>query len=215
MGMFDWFSTTARKSNAAARIQLPFKVFHAVKRGVATTALGLTVASHAAQTGQFETIIDAMLIPVKAPQTNNNWDSTQKITGVKWDWPWHQSGSHENKMVGTTKVGKNKNPNIGATTVTIEGGRTFVDQIHVVVSNEESNISEFGNAKVTKLKTSCDQEDTGMTVAVFRYERTGFKPLFLSYESSWGTSGTGTVDWGATNDVDTALEVAPGCKILN
>ena len=103
--------------------------------GIDTTQTPVNTASgvHGAPLGS---IVDAMAIKSSASHTNNSWEETAKIMGVTWNWPYHESGAYNSTMVGITKVGSDKNPNIGATEVTINGTRSFITDIRISIRNE-------------------------------------------------------------------------------
>jgi hypothetical protein len=163
-------------------------------------AILATITSTSAMAAQFEGAVEAIAIKSTATHTNNGWEDTQKIKGVKWKWPYHQSGAHDSTMVGMTKVGKDKNPNIGATEVSVTGARTFVSKIKIRIQNEGESPSEsavknlLGGGKVKKINTSCDDNSTSNGDATFRFEKSGYKPVFVRYSSSFGASGAGGVD---------------------
>ena len=92
------------------------------------TLLSLLLITSAASAAQFEYVIDAMAIKSSDGATNNAWEDISKIKGVKWRWPYYESGAHDSTMVGKTKVGKDKNPNIGPTEVTVSGARTMISE---------------------------------------------------------------------------------------
>lgn len=174
----------------------------------------LFVASIAAA-AQFESVIDAMAIKTSAGHTNNGWEDISKIKGVKWSWPYYESGAHDSRMVGKTKVGKDKNSNIGATQVTVSGARTMITSIKISISNESADIQAFGKGKATKLKTSCDDDSASNTVEFYRFEKPGYKPLYISYQSSVGAGGAGGVDLEVTYAQDDALGIySSPCTVL-
>ena len=105
-------------------------------------AISLTLAtlaftfSASAYSAQFSSIIDAMAIPKNSLNNVSGWENADEIKGVKWKWPYYESGAHDSTMEGTTKVGSSKNPNIGYTEVTITGARTFMTAIEIMIQNE-------------------------------------------------------------------------------
>lgn len=181
-----------------------------------TSVILATACSTSAFAAQFETIVEAIAINSTATHTNNGWESTQKIKGVKWKWPYHQSGAHGSTMIGVTKVGKDKNPNIGATKVTVSGARTFISEIKVEIQNEGENPSEsalrtlFGAGKAKKVPSSCDIDDMSYADATYLFEKPGYKPVFVKYVASWGASGSGGVDLTIANSLE---EVLGECKL--
>ena len=163
----------------------------------------------------FESVIAAMAIPNSASHTNNSWEDADKIKGVKWQWPYYKSGAHDSTMQGRLKLGKDKNPNIGATTITINGARSFITDIEISIANESAEIKDFGKGKVTALKTSCDDDSATYQVAFYEFEKPNYKPLFISQVSSWGASGSGTVDFKVAYDLNDLLNLNPiTCQVL-
>lgn len=177
----------------------------------------LAVFSGSASASQFETIVEAIAVKSDATQTNNGWADTQKIFGVKWKWPYHKSGAHDSSMVGITKVGRDKNPNIGLTKISVTGARTFISEAQIEIQNEGENPSEtavralFGSGKVGKLGSSCDANDHSYSEATYRFEKKGYKPVFIKYSSSWGASGSGGLDIKIANSLEDALG---NCKLV-
>ena len=118
-------------------------------------------------------------------------------------------------MVGRSKVGKDKNPNIGATEVTVSGARTMIASVKISISNESADIGVFGKGNATKIKTSCDDGSASNTVEFYRFEKPGYKPLYISYQSSWGAGGAGGVDFEVTYTLENVLSIYPNpCKVL-
>jgi len=145
-----------------------------------------------------------MAIQEKASYTNNGWDDTEKIKGVTWQWPYYQSGAHDSQMLGHTKLGTDKNPNIGATTITVNGARTFITDIEVNIANAGEDINAFGKAKLTKLPKVCGEpEDTASDYSAFyKFEKPGYKPLYIGQVASWGASGSGSVEFRIAYDLN-------------
>lgn len=164
----------------------------------------------------FESVIQAMAIPSSANHTNNSWEDAEKIKGVKWQWPYYQSGAHDSTMQGTLKLGKDKNPNIGATTVKINGARSFITDIEISIANESAEIKDFGKGKVQPIKTSCDDDSATYQVAFYQFEKPKHKPLYISQVASWGASGSGSVDFKVAYDLNDVLAINDQpCKVLN
>jgi len=179
-------------------------------------ALSLFCFTSIASAAQFESVIDAMAVKSSAGHTSNGWEDISRIKGVKWRWPYHESGAHDHTMVGNTKVGKNKNPNIGATEVTVSGARTMIASVKIRISNESAGIEGFGKGKVTKIKTSCDDDSASHAVEFYRFEKPGYKPLYISYQSSLGAGGAGGIEFEISYTLDRALGIYPKpCKVLN
>jgi len=165
---------------------------------------------------QFKSVIDSMSISSNESQTNNSWEDTLKIKGVNWEWPYHESGAHDHTMKGKTKVGNDRNPNIGATNIIINGARTFITDIQISISNEEHNISILGAESATRIRTSCDDESLSNTVHFYKFERQNYKPLYISYISSWGAGGmSGSVDFKIAYQIqDVLYNYSESCKTV-
>lgn len=160
-----------------------------------------TLYSAHASAAQFETIIKAFATPAKADYNVMMWEDTQKIKGIKWSWPYYESGAHDHTMVGKTKIGKNKNPNIGNTEVRIEGSRMNLNSIFIDINMEGENPSKkqindlFGAGKVTKISTPCDEDDFySYSVATYKFQKPGYSPVYIRSSASWGASGAGSTN---------------------
>jgi len=186
--------------------------------------ISLSPILHAAT---LESFIDAMAIKTSDNYTNNSWDNTAKIKGVKWKWPYYQSGAHPDpnapmlsSMVGKAKFGKSKNPNVGVADIKISGPRNFINYISISIANESHQIEEFGKAKVTKIKTNCDDDSASNTIGFYKFEKAGYKPLYISSFESSGAAGIesgGSVDFNIANNIETVLtgfNADPPCKAL-
>jgi hypothetical protein len=182
-----------------------------MKTSVITSIILMAAFTTSVLAAQFESVIEAIAIHSTETHTNNGWENTNKIRGVKWQWPYHQSGAHDSTMLGTSKFGKDKNPNIGATKVTISGARTFISEIQIEIQNEGENPSEravkalFGVGKVQQISTSCDSDDMSYADATYYFEKPGYKPVFLKYVASWGAAGAGGIDIKIANSLGDAL----------
>lgn len=178
--------------------------------------LPLCLATPLAGAAQFESVIDAMAIKATDGHTNNDWKDTTKIKGVQWKWPYHESGAHDSTMEGKTKVGKDRNPNIGATRVSVSGMRTMISSIKISIANESADLSAFGKGRATPIRTSCDDDSASNTVAFYRFDKPGYKPLYISYQSSWGAGGAGSVDFELAYRLEDVLAIYPNpCKVIN
>jgi hypothetical protein len=184
-----------------------------MKQAVLLTLFFVTSIASAAQ---FDSVVDAMAIKASAGDTNNGWEDISKIKGVKWRWPYYESGAHDYTMVGITKVGRDKNPNIGATEVTVSGMRTMISSVKIRISNESADIGVFGKGKATKIKTSCDDDSASNTVEFYRFEKSGYKPLYISYQSSRGAGGAdGDVYFEVAYTLEDVLSIYPNpCKVF-
>jgi hypothetical protein len=184
-----------------------------MKQAVLLTLFFVTSIASAAQ---FESVIDAMAVKSSAGYENSSWKDMSKIKGVKWKWPYYESGAHDFTMVGITKVGRDENPHIGATTVTVRGVRTMVFSVEISIDNEHADIGVLGKGKATKIKTSCDDDSLSNTVEFYRFEKSGYNPLYIRYGSSWGASGdAGGVDFKVAYTLEDVLGDGPNpCKVL-
>jgi len=159
---------------------------------------------------QFRSVVDAMAIKASAAHTNNGWEDTTKITGVKWKWPYYESGAHDHSMVGTTRVGRSKNPHIGATEVVVSGARSMISSVSIRVVNESIGVDALGAGKATKIRSTCDESSSISSVEFYKLEKPGYKPLFVSYQSSSGAGGAGSVELGVSYTIDDALGMYSG-----
>lgn len=180
-----------------------------------TLLLSLFFINSTAIATQLESVIDAMAIRTSAEHTNNSWEDTLKIKGVKWRWPYFESGAHDSTMVGKGKIGKDRNPNIGATEVGVSGTRTMITSVNISIYNEFVDVKEFGKGELKKIKTSCDDDSASNSSEFYRLEKNGYKPLYISYQSSSGAGGTGSVDFKVAYTQDDILGVGKNsCKVL-
>lgn len=74
-------------------------------------------------------------------------------------------------MIGTTKVGISRNPNIGNTEVKIDGDRSMITDIKISINNESGGIEIFGKGAATKIKTSCDINNPMDTVEFYKFKK--------------------------------------------
>lgn len=174
--------------------------------------LGFSVA-HA---GQFASIIDAMAIESTADYTNKEWKDTQRIKGVKWRWPHHESGAHHSTMKGTAKVGKDRNPNIGTTEVLVDGTRTMINRINISVANNRkaADLGLLGPGQANRISTSCDMDYASEVNRFYEFKKPGYKPLYINYAESWGASGeSGSVQFTIAYRLEDVID-SPGCKVV-
>lgn len=170
----------------------------------ATTALTFSASAYSAQ---FSSIIDAIAIPENVEYNANSWEDVEKIQGIEWEWSYYESGAHDSTMVGTTKVGNSKNPNIGYTQIKVNGTRTFITNIEIMIQNEGENPSRseinklFGSGEVIKISSSCDQDYATWADATYQFKRSKEQPVFIRYGSSWGASGSGAITIGVANSL--------------
>lgn len=173
----------------------------------------LIFSAPAAFAVQFQSLIDAMAIKTNAVHTNNGWEDTDKIKGIQWKWPRSQVSARDYTMQGATRVGKDKSPNIGPTTVKINGSRSMIATIEVSVQNAALGIEAFGPGKASAVKTTCDSDSPINLMKVYRFDKPGFKPLYLRHDASWGTRG-GTTTWSIAGSLQGVLE-GHNCKAEN
>ncbi len=170
----------------------------------ATTALTFSASAYSAQ---FSSIIDAIAIPKNVEYNVNSWENVEKIQGIEWEWPYYESGAHDSTMAGTTKVGNSKNPNIGYTQIKVNGARTFITNIEVMIQNEGENPSKseinklFGSGEIIKIASSCDQNYATSADATYQFKRSKEQPVFIRYGSSWGASGSGAITIAVANNL--------------
>lgn len=180
-------------------------------------AISLTLAtltftfSASAYSAQFSSIIDAMAIPKTSQGNVSGWENADKIKGVKWKWPYYESGAHDSTMEGITKVGNSKNPNVGYTEVTITGARNFMTAIEIMIQNEGESPSKseinklFGPGKLIKIVSSCDSNHPNEGDASYQFTRANSQPVFIRYQINWGAAGKGGSAGGATITVANRL----------
>ena len=162
---------------------------------------------------QFESIVQAFATPIKSDHNVMMWKDVEKIKNIKWKWPYYESGAYEHTMVGLTKVGKDKNPNIGATEVTIQGSRMNLYSIYIDINMEGEDPSEkqinhfFGAGKVKKIRTSCDEDGHSYSVATYKFQKPGYNPVFIRSTSSWGASGAGSTGHEIYYDLPTSCDL--------
>ncbi len=151
-------------------------------------AMSCMLLSAVASAARFDSIIDAMAIPLSAAHTNNGWEDTQKIRGVKWKWPYSQAGAHDNTMRGATgKNGKHAD-------VFVSGARSMIFEVEVSVAQPggEIDVSDFGSGSASSIPTTCDEDSVSYGVSFYRFQRPGTKPLFMLRQYSYGASGQGS-----------------------
>lgn len=169
-----------------------------------------------------ESVIDAIGIKTSEDQTYNSWEDAIRIKRVKWQWPYYESGAHDSTMIGKTKIGQSKNPNIGATEIRVEGLTHGISKIHIEIGNEpqfQTVTDLFGKGKLIRIPTSCDIDEASAGDAVYKYIKLGYKPLFVRLEYGWGASGdSGSVDVTVAYTLEDALQgtatVANPCTVL-
>ena len=166
----------------------------------------MSTSAHAA--APLESFIDALAIKDSASHTNNGWEDTEKIKGVTWEWPYYESGAHDSQMIGSTKLGTDKNPHIGATTITVSGARSFITDIEIAITNASEELAAFGKAKTTKIANTCSTQAIEATESAldslefYKFEKAGYKPLYISQYASWGGSGSGLTSFRLAYDAN-------------
>jgi hypothetical protein len=167
-------------------------------------------------------MVTAIGIKVSEDQTYNSWEKIEEIEGVEWQWPYYESGAHGASMVGKIKIGKSKNPNVGATEIIVEGFRHGMSKIYISISNEpeyQAVTDLFGPGQLKKIQNSCDIDYASTGDALYEYTKPGYKPIFVRLEYSWGASGdSGTVDVIVSYELSDALQgtatISNPCTVL-
>jgi len=71
-----------------------------------------------------------------------------------------------------------------------------------------------------KIKTNCDDDSASNTIGFYKFEKAGYKPLYISSFESSGAAGIesgGSVDFNIANNIETVLtgfNADPPCKAL-
>lgn len=133
-----------------------------------------------ASAAQFSSILEALSTRLDSDDGDPRWEYVQDIKGVKWKWPIYKYREHYNAMVGTTKVGKSKDPNIGRTTVTLNGRANAVVYAWIEISNASAGLESLGAGVVRKIRTTCDEESDKQGYAFYVLERREYEPLYVS-----------------------------------
>lgn len=151
-----------------------------------------TTYSTSVLAAQFESVIYAVASP-EIFKSSNGWADSKKIKGVEWDWPYYKSATHDHTMVGSTKVGKDKNSAIGETTVFIEGNSSYIKNVNIYIGLKLEAPSKkainhfFGEGKVEKIPTDCDAYDGTGPNATYYFKKVGYQPVFIRMSNSIGT----------------------------
>ncbi|NHN76842.1 hypothetical protein HA520_06010 [Azotobacter chroococcum] len=188
------------------------------RTAIGVLALFLTISASGAQ---FESVIGAMEIEEDESSTGSGgragWESTKKIKKVRWEWPYYEAGAHDFFMSGSTKVGRSKNPNIGATTVEVYGSRTMISMVIIDVANESAEIKDLGEGKTTKIATTCDDDLMSMSIEFYRFVRKGYYPLFVRRQASYGAGGSGGEELAIAYDLEDLLLTSwdNPCQLVN
>lgn len=123
----------------------------------------LTVTSIPALAGQLDSVINAVAIPENIEDTVKGWDSIDDIEGVDWSWPYYEVGQHDYIMIGTSQLGNDRNPNIGAIDIEVKGVRTFFNSVNITISNggfptSKSSLNKlFGHGVVREVTSKCNE----------------------------------------------------------
>ncbi|WP_201589933.1 hypothetical protein [Psychrobacter pulmonis] len=154
-----------------------------------------TTCSFPALAGQLDSFISSVAIPENVEYNVNGWESIDDIEGVDWSWPYYEVGKHDYIMIGTGQLGNNRNPNIGAMDIRVEGTRTFFNSVYIVISNggfptSKSSLNRlFGRGIVEEVRSKCN-ESFGYTGsnATYSFKRKGYNPVFIRYGYSEGSA---------------------------
>lgn len=168
----------------------------------------LTFSSFPALAGQFDSVINAVAIPENVEYNVNGWESIDDIEGVDWSWPYYEIGKHDYIMIGTGQLGNNRNPNIGAIDIRVEGARTFFNSVYIVISNggfptSKNSLNKlFGRGMVKEVASKCNEgfSYTGSN-AIYSFKRQGYNPVFIRYGFSEGSAMFAT-DIKLSNSLD-------------
>lgn len=157
----------------------------------------VTTCSVPALAGQLDSMIDAVAIPENTEDTVKGWESIDEIEGVDWSWPYYETGQHDYTMVGTSQLGNDRNPNIGAIDIRVEGVRTFFNSVYIVISNggfptSKSSLNKiFGQGIVKEVKSKCNESfnyASSNSNATYSFKRKGYNPVFVRYGYSEGSA---------------------------
>lgn len=153
-------------------------------------------------------IIDAMLIPAAAPQTNSDWKSLEKVASVRWAWPASKAGANDHTMSGTLRV-----PGVGVSSVSAIGSKSFLLAVQVVMPESDLGMDMIGR-RAARIATTCDRDNIGYSTALYRLSNQSHKPVFVAYESSQGAGGAGDTSFTIAADPTDALSsMGPSCNI--
>ena len=155
----------------------------------------VAMSSISAFAGELDSVITAIAIPKDADYNVKSWEAIDDIDGVVWNYPYYEVGKHDYKMFGNGQLGNDRNPNIGAMDIEVEGVRTFFHSISIIISNggfptSKNSLNKlFGNGVVKDVDSRCN-EDYGYTgsTATYSFERKGYHPVFIRYSFSEGSA---------------------------
>lgn len=168
----------------------------------------LITVSIPAFAGQLYSVINAMAIPENVEYNVKGWESIDDIEDVDWIWPYYEVGKHDYIMTGKGQLGNDRNPNIGAMDIRVEGARTFFNSVNIVISNggfptSKNSLNKlFGQGIVKEVESKCN-ESFGYTGsnATYSFKRKGFNPVFVRYGFSEGSAMFAT-DIKLSNSLD-------------
>ena len=158
---------------------------------VACTFLSLNVSA-----ATLEGVVAALALPSNADYSANDWPSTNKIIGVKWN----HKGLRETPAAPFTRSGKIKLQHLGNASVFFSGARTMVVELNVDVSEGDGNIfeksdftsvlkSQFSKPTIIKLiRKECSDEDGISGSAVYEVTLPSKKPLYTMISTDSGGS---------------------------
>lgn len=155
----------------------------------------LSFSSVPALAGQLDSVINAVAIPENVEYNVKGWEGIDDIENVDWSWPYYEIGQHDYIMVGKSQLGNNRNPNIGAIDIRVEGVRTFFNSVNITISNggyptSKSSINKlFGHGAVKEIASKCN-DSFGYTgsVSTYSFKRAGYEPIFIVYGFSEGSA---------------------------
>ena len=156
-----------------------------------------TTCSTPALAGQLDSIIDAVAIPENIEDTVKGWKSIDDIKGVDWSWPYYETGQHDYTMVGTSQLGDDRNPNIGAMDIWVDGVRTFFNSVTISITNSgfptsKSSLNKlFGQGIVKEVESKCNESfgyASSNSNATYSFKRKGYNPIFVRYGYSEGSA---------------------------
>jgi hypothetical protein len=173
-----------------------------------------------ATAGQFKSVIDA--IAIKTSDTQAPWARTTRIKGVEWQWPHYKAGAHDYAMLGTARVLGRKIPPATSVDMKVKGVRGSIEYLEITIGMVDTPVDVlmdvFGKGQVSKIKTSCDEDALGRKTAFYRFDKAGYKPLYISHVSGWGANGMlGTINFVISYKQDHSLSgthTLEPCKVI-
>jgi len=151
--------------------------------------------------GQFDSVIDALAIPLSANHTSSDWESMARIKNVRWSWPYNESGKHDYTMTGVLRRDIK---------ISVEGTRSFVTSVNITIPYNsvegDDDIEKFGEGKIEKIATTCDDDSVSESVAFYQFTKPGHKPLYVRRYASFGASGVGETQYNIAYALQDSLE---------